>query len=410
MSNIRTNALSLTILQIANFATPLLTLPYLTRTLGLEVFGLNVMVQAILQYFILFTGWGFSLSATKKLAVLKNNKEKINEIYSATWAAQWLLLLISILIIVASTHLFSSLERNSALYYWGLANVLGSVLLPVWLLQGLEKMAIIATVQVISRIAALPFYFFIIKGPQDADIAIALNGLTSIAAGLFSLWWINHKNIAKLTLPPAKQVFHELGDGFLVFASLTWTSLYTYLTPIALGAISGPAALGVFNLADKFRQAGTALLSPLSQALFPRMSYLFETDRFNAIKLVKKSAAFLISIASIGSCLLYFGAELIINSFGGTGFEDSKVILKELSIIPVIVILSNILGIQILLPSNNKKQYSAVYGLAGIVSICIMIPLIQKYGPHGATLNIIITELIVTISMAIIVTKRKLLY
>lgn len=388
-------------LQIANFGLPLVTLPYLTRVLGLESFGLVVLVQAVLQYFVLLTGWGFSWSATRKLSAHRAEQSVVDDIYSATWAAQWLLLAGSACVLLLATVFLSTVRQHASLYAWGFTAVLGNVLFPVWLLQGLEKIKAVAIAQLLARVSILPAYFLFIHETDDAIWVIALNGGAPVLAGFFTLYWIYRTGIARWKTPSFKRVLAELCESAMIFSSQTWISLYTTTIPIILGAVAGTAAVGIFNLADKFRSAGTAVLAPLSTALFPRLSYLFEHDQPQARHLLRKSGIVLITCAAAGGLVLYFGANLIISMFGGFAFQASASVLRWLSPLPLIIVLSNIFGVQIMLPLKKHKAFSLILATAGAISLLIMTPLIAWKGAQGAAITILITELCVTVGMAV---------
>ncbi|WP_320715401.1 oligosaccharide flippase family protein, partial [Enterobacter bugandensis] len=74
------NIILLFFVQASNYLFPLLTLPYLMRVLGAENFGIVAMVQAWLQYIIIFVDYGFNFSATLLVSVNKNNQSKIDSI------------------------------------------------------------------------------------------------------------------------------------------------------------------------------------------------------------------------------------------------------------------------------------------------------------------------------------------
>lgn len=61
---------------------PLLTLPYLTRVLSVESYGVVSYVKAVMQYMQLVVDFGFMLSGTKDIV---NAKERPRKIGKRSW-------------------------------------------------------------------------------------------------------------------------------------------------------------------------------------------------------------------------------------------------------------------------------------------------------------------------------------
>jgi PST family polysaccharide transporter len=65
------NVASLSLLQIVTYALPIVIIPYLFRALGAEKFGLIAFAQAFVQYFMILTDYGFSITATKEISLCR---------------------------------------------------------------------------------------------------------------------------------------------------------------------------------------------------------------------------------------------------------------------------------------------------------------------------------------------------
>ena len=68
-------------LQGLNYLVPLAVLPYLLRILGVEHYGLIAFAQAFAQYFIILTDYGFNLSATKRIALLRDDRRQVSIVF-----------------------------------------------------------------------------------------------------------------------------------------------------------------------------------------------------------------------------------------------------------------------------------------------------------------------------------------
>ena len=93
------NFFSLSVLQGVNMILPLLTLPYLVRTLGVENFGLVNFALSIIMYFHILVSFGFELSATREVSIHRENLDKVSEIFSAVMMIKTIFMFISLLIL-----------------------------------------------------------------------------------------------------------------------------------------------------------------------------------------------------------------------------------------------------------------------------------------------------------------------
>ena len=62
------NIASLGVVQIVNYIFPLITIPYISRIIGPTGLGTINYITAVVAYFTVIVGYGFDLTATRKIA------------------------------------------------------------------------------------------------------------------------------------------------------------------------------------------------------------------------------------------------------------------------------------------------------------------------------------------------------
>ena len=73
-TNVAKNIILLYGFSIAKILFPLITLPYLTRVLSVEKYGVVAYVKSIMTYMQLVIDFGFMLSGTKEIVQTKDDK------------------------------------------------------------------------------------------------------------------------------------------------------------------------------------------------------------------------------------------------------------------------------------------------------------------------------------------------
>jgi len=400
------NIAALGLVQIGNYILPLITLPYLTRVLGAEAFGKVVFAQVVMTYFVLLVDYSFSWSATRQVSAQRADRDTLSRIFAATWAAQWLLVILSALIVVAAVFLIERLRSDAPLYAAAFTTVIGTALFPIWFLQGLERLQVVAALQLLTRVLALlPIFFFILQ-PSDAVWVLLIQGSGTVLGGILALFWMHRESLISWRVPSWRDTLGALREGGALFGSRVAISLYTALVPLVLGWVAGPVALAHFSLADRLRSAAQSLLAPLSQALFPRMSYLVHNNGQAAYTLIKRSGSVVIIVAGTASATLWVLADWLVLLLGGSEFAPAADVLRWLAPLPLVIGLSNILGIQIMLPHGLKRPFNAVLLSAAVVSLALIGPMASYFQAVGAAQTMLAVEAWVTVAMATFLWQR----
>lgn len=385
----------LSILQVFNMLVPLLTYPYLIRVLGIEKYGLVVFAQAIVGYFVILVNFGFNISATKEISVHRDNKVKINEIVSSIFILKGLLFIISLVSFSLILSVFEQAEGYKMLFYITLYMCLYDWLFPVWYFQGIEKMKYITLLNLVSRTIFLGLIFFLIKDQDDYLLFPIINGVGAIIASLGGLFIIFYNHKVKLIFPSKAVLKFYFTESIPIFISNVSIKFYVSSNKIIIGAFLGMGDVAFYDLAEKLVSLLRMPQSLLSQVLFPKIS----NDK--NIGFVKK--VFNISVwSNIGIYILFLFLLKPVVLILGDG--------EMLPAIPVVVILgltlpltamSNVFGIQLLLPFGYNKAFSKVIVSSGLVYLIliVLIKLLFNFTIENISSATVLTELFVTIFM-----------
>lgn len=185
---LKKNVFALTLLQVGNYLVPIAILPYLTRVLGVNGFGRIGFAAAFTMYFVLIVEWGFNLSSTRDVSVLRADKVARSAVFWETVAARLLLLLGSSMVLLALIGWVSKLGEQSMLLWWGMLQVLAVVFSTSFYYQGIERMGRMALINLGIRLLSIPLIFYVVSGPEDVIVAFAIQASCFLLASLVNLW------------------------------------------------------------------------------------------------------------------------------------------------------------------------------------------------------------------------------
>ena len=402
------NIISLATIKGLQYLLAFITFPYLTRVLQVEMFGTVVFAQGLINYFTLFTDYGFNLLGPKEIAQ-NDNVVKRGKVFAKIFFAKLLLLLIAIAIFAAGIFCLNLYSKIDVLLYTVVfLTVIGNVVFPIWFFQGIQQMRYITLVNVIARLCSIVGIFYFVKQPQDYILAALFQAIVPLVAGVCS-WIILIKNFPEVfCLPTLEEVVNTLKNGWSIFASTVAINLYTASNIVFLGFLTNPITVGYFSGAKKIIDNITQLISPISQAVYPHISKLVIQSPKDVKPFLTKVLLILGGGTFIGSIFIFIFADFIVKILLGSGYEESVMLLRIMAFLPFIIAMSNVFGIQIMLPFGMKSTFSRILICAAVLNTCMVLPLIYFWQDIGVSISIVTTECFVTVIMYLTIKKHKI--
>lgn len=381
-----TNFFFLVLLQGVNYLLPLLSFPFLFRVLGVEKWGTISFGYAFIQYFVMFTDFGFNLSGTKYISENRNNPDKVNSFLNAAMIGRLILCIASFIILLILIFSFSKFRSDAIFYILYFGIVIGNIMFPMWFFQGMETMKYMTLFNIVSKsLSIIPFFIFI-RTPDDYIYVPIFYSFGFILAGVLSLYLVYFKMGMTFFIPPIKKIRAALKDSATYFLSRASTSLFTTSNSFLIGLILGDRAVGYYSAAEKLYQAYNQLLTPFTGVLFPHIAKSRNTVFFRkAYRLISYS-----NILSI-SLVLLLSSFILYIVYGETSPETLSV-FRILLMACFVTIPSMLLGYPFLAAMGHPKftNYTLVlisfihifglliltiFGLLNITNVAMMVVL-----------------------------------
>jgi len=388
---LRSNFLSLTVLQAANYILPLITLPYLVKVLGIEYFGLLAFATASIAYFGILTDYGFNLTATKEISIHRESREKTIEIFSSVMSIKFLLLLLNFLLLALLVFTFKKFEQHWEIYLLTFGTVIGQFLFPVWFFQGMEKMKYITYLNLISKSIFTIAIFVFVQEQSDVFLVPLFFSLGSIIAGIASLFLVYKTFNIHFEFQRFETIKRYLVDGWHVFLSRFYVSMYTTTNLLLLGLFTNNILVGYYAIAEKIVLAIAGIFEPLNQTIYPYLARKYKEDFQLFVHFIKRTSLLFITVSLLFVLLSEYFIEELVYLIQGS-YETSIIYLLSIFLLRVFTypfggLLSNSLIIM-----KKTKEYMRVMNYTVLLNF-LLVPISIYY---FQAIGLIIAFLIVT--------------
>ncbi|WP_075180890.1 flippase [Pantoea sp. 1.19] len=391
---LRNNMLSLFILQGSNYVISFITFPYLVRVLGPEHYGQIGLATTITQYLVLFVDFGFNLWASRRIARAGSDRQ-ISTLYWNVMAAKFMLFLLSILIVNGIALSSSRLQDIQPLLNILLMQVLGTVLLPVWFFQGIERMKNVTLSYILARGGiTVPLTFLLVKDNGDVVMAAVVQGAGMLTAGLIASWLVYRTGIIHPANVRPKRIALSLRGSLPIFMGGVAISLYSLSTPFVLGFVSDDHQVGLYVASDKLRQALIGVFLVMGSALYPRVNKLFKESRAAGFAFVRRLALIECSVTALFSLTFFALAPTITHLVLGDKFDDAVGIIRLMAPMIFLITTSVIMSNYILLPLGYAAIYARLPYFTGVLHLAYAMVLCRAFGAYGGGMAILITEIL----------------
>ena len=392
------NAAALFIVQMSAYAAPLVVLPYLSRVLSVEHFGLIQFATAFNYYFITLVEYGFNLSATRRIAIYRDDPQRISQIAASVYAAKALLTILGFIIMISIVLATPKLRPNLILFCIGYMAVVGDLLFPLWLFQGLEKMENLVWRDLCSKFLSLGLTFAFVHHDSDYLWAAAFQAGSMAISGVVGLITVPFVIPIRPTRPSLQETLTALKEGWPVFLSMAAFAVSSSTNIFLLELRAGAADVAYYMASYRIVVAMRALVDPVKTAIYPHISHMASRSKQDAIQFLRKYGLLLASPFLLGSLVLFVFAPLVIRLLYGARYAPSVPVMRLLAFSPFLLALQHNYSTFFMLAFGYEKQWSRIILFMTVLNFAILIPsLYLTWPPVAVAQTGLICDVVVTI-------------
>lgn len=403
------NVASLGIVQVANLILPLISIPVISRIIGPEKFGVVNYAATFVGYFTLLIDYGFNFTATRKISQNPENKELRNLVFSEVIYAKIFLFIISVFLFLIALYYVEPLYLEKKVAIFTFLTCIATVFTQNWFFQAMQDLSNVALLNFLSKLLFTVFVILLVRHRYDYIWIPLVTSLVSVLVGFISYYWGIKKYRIKLISVSLKKIIRILKEENLIFFSTVVISLYTTTNVVILGMLQSQEDVGFYTAAQKLIMIAMGVINmPLAQAFYPFIGNAFGESKEKGIKTVHKILPIIVIFTIlVGLGMLIFGS-LGIKMLYGKQFLPSIPVFNILIIIPLLVGLSNIFGIQIMMNLKMDKIFFYITSGGSILGILLNVIMTHWLGYIGTAWNWVLVEFYITITMYLVLRKKDL--
>lgn len=402
--NLFKNYLFYILYQVLTILTPIIVVPYTTRVIGATGLGINAFTSSIVQWFVIFGIMGISMYGNKEIARVRDDRDLLSKTFMGIFVLQ-VVSMLTVSVLYLGFVYFANLNNKIIYFIQGFV-LLATMFDITWFFLGVEDFKKSSIRNMVFKLINVALIFIFVKDASDLPIFVFINTFTQVLGQL--ILFIQLKEYIDYKPVSIKSAFKQhMKPNFVLFVPQIAISIYSVLDQTMTGLLSvDEAQLAFYQQAIRFDKMFLYFITSIGMVMLPRIANEHakgeKGDIFQYLNITLKLALYLAIPMMFGMIAV---GPFFINWFLAPEFSLVGYLIAMMSPIIIFISLSNVFGIQYMVPTNMLKQYSLSVIYGAITNFLLNLLLIPMYGAIGSSLSVMAAELVVTMTQYFYVRK-----
>lgn len=376
-----------------NLITPLLVIPYIVLICGEEGYGKIGVGMALAFFIMVFIDYGSEITGVKQVAVNRENKSRLENIFITTYTAKLILLFFILSIVSILFYFISYFNQDKNLFFMSLSMVVGQFINPTWFFQGIENFKWITIVNILSKIIYLAGIFIFIHEPSDYIYCNLIWGIGMIVANGISFIYILNTHSFSFMNTKKEDVLKLITANFSIFSSQIFVSLQMYSPIVLISFFGGNTMAGQYKIIDQIIVIFKTYILLFFNYVYPRVCYLLDRSKHEAMRFWKIYNGLNFIFIAISMLFISLFTTEVVTYFNPKEIQEIASLLKIAVLIPVLQAVAIPLK-QLVLGLNKQSRYVKITMAIAVLSLLLIVVITPNYKVSGVLIALIATEVI----------------
>jgi O-antigen/teichoic acid export membrane protein len=363
--------------------------------LTIDGIGTYSYTSSVQNYFLLLAALGTTTYGAREISRVRDCKKDYTRLF---WEIEILTIITTSICIIAWIA-FSVLSTEYRVYYFLLLPALIAIMFDIsWLFNGLEKMPIIVSRNVLVRVIGIILIFVTVKTKEDLALYFIIQSATSLIANL--LMWLELPKILEKTDLRKINPFKHLKPTLMYFIPTIASSVYLVLDKVLIGVLTKDVAEnGYYTQAERIISIlKNVVFMALNSVVGVRISYLYKEKKIVEIKQRIEYSFNYLAFMGFGCVFgIWAVADLFVPVFYGPGYEKSIIVLILFAPILIFTSISSSLNAQYFVPVGRRAECTKYIIAGALVNITLNLLLIPRFKSCGAVIASVVAECVIAV-------------
>ena len=389
--SIRKNYIFNLILTVANLLFPLTTYTYASRILMPEGIGQVSFAASVVNYFAMFAQLGIPTYGIRACARVREDRHKLAKTVKELLLVNVVMAVISIVLLGIAAFSIERLYELRQLILIYSMTIIGPIFEMAWFYSAMEQYEYITIRSLIIKCLSVAAIFLLVRESTDVPMYAAVTAGSGLLTGIVN--FLHSRRFIDLRERCRLELSQHIRPVLVFFLMSVATTVYLNLDTVMLGFMTSDAEVGMYNSAVRVKVLLTGVVTALGTVMLPRMSKLAaEDDRASFARYASSAMNYTLIIAVPMTVYFMAYARECILFLSGDMFLPAVPAMWIIMPTLILIGMTNILGIQILVPTGREKQVLISEIGGAVTDVVLNAIFIPRFGAAGAALGTLCAE------------------